>query len=77
MIEISDIQNSFTLLFGEMIVGCRWDRNLSKDGNTATAFHEKCDKKGANSEQIIGGYNGIQGMIVLYSHLKISRSGLL
>ncbi|EXX76916.1 hypothetical protein GLOIN_2v1872262 [Rhizophagus irregularis DAOM 181602=DAOM 197198] len=37
----------------------------SRDGNTATAFHEKCDNKGAtivvvkitNSEQIIGGYN--------------------
>ncbi|CAB4393409.1 unnamed protein product [Rhizophagus irregularis] len=37
----------------------------SRDGNTAAAFHAKCDKKGAtiviakiaNSEQIIGGYN--------------------
>src|ERR1051325_11295876 len=37
----------------------------SRDGNTAAAFHEKCDNKGAtivvtkikNSEQIVGGYN--------------------
>jgi hypothetical protein len=37
----------------------------SRDGNTAAAFHAKCDNKGAtiviakikNSEQIIGGYN--------------------
>ncbi|GBC17668.1 hypothetical protein GLOIN_2v1474815 [Rhizophagus irregularis DAOM 181602=DAOM 197198] len=37
----------------------------SRDGNTNTAFHEKCDNKGAtivivkikNSEQIVGGYN--------------------
>src|SRR5581483_1389317 len=37
----------------------------SRDGNTAAAFHEKCDNKGAtvvvakiqNSEKIIGGYN--------------------
>ncbi|RGB38433.1 hypothetical protein C1646_665387 [Rhizophagus diaphanus] len=37
----------------------------SKDGNTNTAFHKKCDNKGAtivvvkvsNSEQIVGGYN--------------------
>jgi len=37
----------------------------SRDGNTAKAFHEKCDNKGAtvvivkiqNSEKIIGGYN--------------------
>ncbi|GBC09563.1 hypothetical protein RclHR1_08990007 [Rhizophagus clarus] len=37
----------------------------SRDGNTTTAFHDKCDKKGATivvvkikgSEQIIGGYN--------------------
>ncbi|EXX71838.1 hypothetical protein GLOIN_2v1782178 [Rhizophagus irregularis DAOM 181602=DAOM 197198] len=37
----------------------------SRDGNTATSFHAKCDNKGAtivvakikNSEQIIGGYN--------------------
>jgi hypothetical protein len=37
----------------------------SRDGNTAEAFHEKCDNKGAtivvvkikDSEQIIGGYN--------------------
>src|SRR5204863_4568847 len=37
----------------------------SRDGNTARAFHEKCDNKGAtivvikikNSEQIVGGYN--------------------
>src|ERR1051325_2285229 len=37
----------------------------SRDGNTAKAFHEKCDNKGAtivvtkikNSEQIVGGYN--------------------
>jgi hypothetical protein len=37
----------------------------SRDGNTAAAFHEKCDNMGAtivvakitNSEQIIGGYN--------------------
>ncbi|GES85076.1 BTB/POZ domain-containing protein [Rhizophagus clarus] len=37
----------------------------SRDGNTAVAFHSKCDNKGAtivvakiqNSEQIIGGYN--------------------
>ena len=36
----------------------------SRDGNTAAAFHTKCDNKGAtvvvkikNSEQIIGGYN--------------------
>jgi hypothetical protein len=37
----------------------------SRDGNTATAFHTKCDNKGAtivivkiiNSEQIVGGYN--------------------
>ncbi|RIA86386.1 hypothetical protein C1645_829348 [Glomus cerebriforme] len=40
----------------------------SRDGNTAAAFHEKCDNKGAtiviakitNSEQIIGGYNPLQ-----------------
>src|SRR5205823_14422093 len=37
----------------------------SRDGNTAAAFHSKCDNKGAtivvikikNSEQIVGGYN--------------------
>ncbi|POG80912.1 hypothetical protein GLOIN_2v1471154 [Rhizophagus irregularis DAOM 181602=DAOM 197198] len=37
----------------------------SRDGNTAAAFHDKCDNKGAtivivkikNSEQIVGGYN--------------------
>src|SRR6266498_3953913 len=37
----------------------------SRDGNTAAAFHEKCDNKGPtiaiakiiNSEQIVGGYN--------------------
>jgi hypothetical protein len=37
----------------------------SRDGNTAAAFHAKCDNKGAtiviakitNSEQIVGGYN--------------------
>jgi hypothetical protein len=37
----------------------------SRDGNTACAFHEKCDNKGAtivivkiaNSEQIVGGYS--------------------
>src|SRR5579871_2550673 len=37
----------------------------SRDGNTAAAFHEKCDNKGAtiviakiqNSEKIVGGYN--------------------
>ena len=37
----------------------------SRDGNTAAAFHENCDNKGAtivvakikNSEQIVGGYN--------------------
>jgi hypothetical protein len=37
----------------------------SRDGNTAAAFHKKCDNKGptiviakiANSEQIVGGYN--------------------
>jgi hypothetical protein len=37
----------------------------SRDGNTAEAFHEKCDNKGAtlvivritNSNQIVGGYN--------------------
>ncbi|RGB34121.1 hypothetical protein C1646_163787 [Rhizophagus diaphanus] len=37
----------------------------SRDGNTNTAFHKKCDNKGAtivivkikNSEQIVGGYN--------------------
>src|SRR5947209_11654642 len=37
----------------------------SRDGNTPTAFHEKCDNKGAtivvakiqNSEKIVGGYN--------------------
>ncbi|GBB93251.1 hypothetical protein RclHR1_02140004 [Rhizophagus clarus] len=40
----------------------------SSDGNTADAFHEKCDNKGptiviakvANSKQIIGGYNSFQ-----------------
>ncbi|GBB93007.1 hypothetical protein RclHR1_00210003 [Rhizophagus clarus] len=39
----------------------------NRDGNTATAFHAKCDDKGAtivvvkikNSEQIVGGYNPI------------------
>src|SRR5581483_2825894 len=37
----------------------------NRDGNTASAFHAKCDNKGAtivivkiqNSEQIVGGYN--------------------
>ncbi|CAB4377961.1 unnamed protein product [Rhizophagus irregularis] len=40
----------------------------SRDGNTAVAFHTKCDNKGAtivvvkvqNSEQILGGYNPLQ-----------------
>jgi TLD len=46
-----------------------YDFNLlyraSRDGNTAAAFHKKCDNKGAtivvikitNSNQIVGGYN--------------------
>ncbi len=46
-----------------------YDFNLlyrtNKDGNTAAAFHAKCDNKGAtivvakiqNSEQVVGGYN--------------------
>ncbi|EXX68282.1 hypothetical protein RirG_106560 [Rhizophagus irregularis DAOM 197198w] len=40
----------------------------SRDGNTAAAFHTKCDNKGAtivilkipNSEHILGGYNPLQ-----------------
>ncbi|RIA97512.1 hypothetical protein C1645_813912 [Glomus cerebriforme] len=40
----------------------------SRDGNTAAAFHKKCDNKGANivvikiknSDQIIGGYNPLE-----------------
>jgi hypothetical protein len=40
----------------------------SRDGNTPTIFHAKCDNKGAtivivkvtNSEQIVGGYNPLQ-----------------
>ncbi|CAB4444579.1 unnamed protein product [Rhizophagus irregularis] len=51
---INDIPFKFDLLY-----------RASRDGNTAAAFHAKCDNKGAtivvakitNSEQIIGGYN--------------------
>ncbi|RGB35299.1 hypothetical protein C1646_814818 [Rhizophagus diaphanus] len=49
-----DIPYKFNLLY-----------RASRDGNTAAAFHAKCDNKGAtivvvkitNSEQIVGGYN--------------------
>ncbi|CAB4393430.1 unnamed protein product [Rhizophagus irregularis] len=51
---INDVPYEFNLLY-----------RASRDGNTAAAFHTKCDNKGAtivivkfkNSEQIIGGYN--------------------
>ncbi|CAB4444580.1 unnamed protein product [Rhizophagus irregularis] len=51
---INDTSYNFNLLY-----------RASRDGNTAAAFHAKCDNKGAtivvakitNSEQIIGGYN--------------------
>ncbi|EXX58737.1 BTB/POZ domain-containing protein [Rhizophagus irregularis DAOM 181602=DAOM 197198] len=51
-----DIPYKFNLLY-----------RVSRDGNTAEAFHENCDNKGATiviikiegSEQIIGGYNPI------------------
>ncbi|CAB4393397.1 unnamed protein product [Rhizophagus irregularis] len=51
---INDIPCKFDLLY-----------RSSRDGNTAAAFHAKCDNKGAtivvvkitNSEQIVGGYN--------------------
>jgi hypothetical protein len=53
---INDIPYKFSLLY-----------RASRDGNTAAAFHAKCDNKGAtivvvkitNSEQIVGGYNPI------------------
>src|SRR5947207_15650879 len=52
--NIRNIPYSFNLLY-----------RASKDGNTNTAFHSKCDNKGAtivvvkipNSEQIVGGHN--------------------
>ncbi|GBC02009.1 hypothetical protein RclHR1_04410002 [Rhizophagus clarus] len=51
---INDIPYEFNLLY-----------RASRDGNTATAFHVKCDNEGPtivvvkirNSEQIVGGYN--------------------
>ncbi|RIA79105.1 hypothetical protein C1645_752151 [Glomus cerebriforme] len=52
--NIENIPYEFNLLY-----------RASRDGNTAAAFHTKCDNKGAtmvvlkikNSEQIVGGYN--------------------
>src|SRR5581483_9098191 len=52
--NIKNIPYEFNLLY-----------RASRDGNTAAAFHEKCDNKGPtivvvkiqNSEQIVGGYN--------------------
>ncbi|EXX75066.1 BTB/POZ domain-containing protein [Rhizophagus irregularis DAOM 181602=DAOM 197198] len=54
---INDIPYKFNLLY-----------RASRDGNTAAAFHAKCDDKGAtivvvkitNSEQIVGGYNPLK-----------------
>ncbi|RGB30658.1 hypothetical protein C1646_793420 [Rhizophagus diaphanus] len=53
----SNIPYKFNLLY-----------RASRDGNTAAAFHTKCDNKGStivilkirNSEQILGGYNPLQ-----------------
>ncbi|CAB4424717.1 unnamed protein product [Rhizophagus irregularis] len=55
----------------------------SRDGNTAEAFHEKCDSKGAtivvvkikDSEQIIGGYNPFSWD--LYNHYKRSTNSFI
>ncbi|GES85077.1 BTB/POZ domain-containing protein [Rhizophagus clarus] len=52
--NVRNIPYNFNLLY-----------RASRDGNTAVAFHSKCDNKGAtivvakiqNSEQIVGGYN--------------------
>ena len=59
----------------------------SRDGNTAAAFHEKCDNKGAtiviakvqNSEKIVGGYNLLFGIkvIVISLQMIVSSSHLL
>ncbi|GBB93431.1 hypothetical protein RclHR1_05330011 [Rhizophagus clarus] len=54
--NIRNIPYSFNLLY-----------RASRDGDTAAAFHEKCDNKGStivvakitNSEQLIGGYNSL------------------
>jgi hypothetical protein len=53
----NDIPYEFNLLY-----------RASRDGNTAAAFHTKCDDKGAtivvvkikNSKQIVGGYNPLE-----------------
>ncbi|RGB35296.1 hypothetical protein C1646_122537 [Rhizophagus diaphanus] len=55
--DINYIPYKFNLLY-----------RASKDGNTAAAFHDRCDNKGAtivvikitNSNQIIGGYNPLE-----------------
>ena len=65
--HIATIPYKFNLLY-----------RASRDGNTAAAFHGKCDNRGAtivvakiaSSEQIVGGYIRLL-MIVSSSHLQI------
>ncbi|PKK58880.1 hypothetical protein RhiirC2_795627 [Rhizophagus irregularis] len=71
---INDIPYKFNLLY-----------RASRDGNSATAFHAKCDNMGAtiviiktkNSNQIVGGYNPLQWDLSGYKSTKDSFVFLL